>query len=168
MILSSLFMELCKWKEEFIDSNAVEAYRFVLWVDGIFQAQWQGQWENMIAFLLSRDETAAESKAYMNNIILGIQMKSGSSMIIVWSSILLLALFPLWGLCALMYRNAVWLVALLYNWMGIVGCRPHLSEALFLQIDLSQSRQHSLICHEEKSCTVVQLASIENASLPFE
>lgn len=94
MILSSLLMELCKWKEEFIDNSAVEAYRFVLWVDGIFQAQWQGQWENMIAFLLSRDETPAESKApcaYMNNIILSIQMKSGSLMIIVWSSILLLA-----------------------------------------------------------------------------
>lgn len=95
MILSGLLMELCKWKEEFIDSNAGKVYRFVLWVDGIFQAQWQGQWENMIAFLLSRDETAAESKAYMNNIILCIQMKSGSWMIIVWSSILLLALFPL-------------------------------------------------------------------------
>lgn len=94
MILSSLLMELCKWMEEFIDNSAVEAYRFVLWVDGIFQAQWQGRWEKMNAFLLSRDKTPAESKApcaYMNHIILSIQMKRGSFMIIVWGCILLLA-----------------------------------------------------------------------------
>lgn len=131
MILSGLLMELCKWKEELIDSNACEAYRFVLWVYGIFQAQWQGQIEN-ISFLLSREEIAVESKAYLNNIIFSIQMKSGSSTIIAWCSILLLPFFPLWGLHSVMYRNAVWLVALLFNRTGIVWCRPRFFGSIVL------------------------------------
>lgn len=138
MILSSLLMELCKWKEEFIDNSAVEDYRFVLWVDGIFQAQWQGRWEKMNAFLLGYLGIKHRQRAKHHVPTWTITSSAFKWRVEAWWLLYEVPYFwPLQGLNAVMYRNAVWLVVVFFCWTGTVWCLQRFSEVLFLLIDFN-------------------------------
>lgn len=141
MILSSLLMELCKWKEEFIDNSAVEAYRFVLWVDGIFQAQWQGNERIWLLFYYLGMKHRQRAKHHVPTWT--ISSSAFKWRVAAWWLLYEVASYfwPLWELNTVMYRNDVWLVVVYLCWTGIVWCLLRFSEVLFLLIDFSQSRQ---------------------------